>query len=146
MLSIDIVIVAMYLLGFAVTNMTAFLVFSIASLASMQIANLSVNSISYEYIHFITQAMVWLIPALLLRKSIKLALCAMVMCVYEWIVAVESFVWQFITPVETMLHSDYMYIITGIHLFILSSTAKWGGEIGYTIRHNSYRSFFLSDL
>ena len=86
------------------------------------------------------------IPAIALRKSTKMALCVLTMSLYEWLVAVESFIWQFITPVETPLHSQYAFIIIGIHLFILSTTAKWGGEIGYTNWRGRHRIFASSDL
>lgn len=135
----DITIIAMYLLGFIVTRHTPFLIFTMTTLVSMQVAELALNSFPAEYLYFLTQSMIWIVPAFMLRKSLKLALCALSMCVYEWLVAIESFIWQFVTPVETPMHSQYAFIIIGIHMVILSTTAKWGGEIGYIYRRGSHR-------
>lgn len=146
MLSMDITLIAMYVMGFALTAYPAYLIFIMSMLISMQVAESALNAFPAEYLYFLTQSMVWILPALALRKSKKLALCSLIMCVYEWLVAVESFTWQFITPVETPLHSQYAFIIIGIHLFILSTTAKWGGEIGYTYWRGSHRSVALPDL
>ncbi|ARK07762.1 hypothetical protein LPST10_00030 [Salmonella phage LPST10] len=146
MFGADIAIMIMYVLGFACTGMVAFLVFIPAMLMSVYIGWVIVDSFPAEYMYYLAQSMVWLIPAFVMRKSVKLALCSLTMCIYEWLVAVESFIWQFITPVETPLHSQYAFIIIGIHLFILSTTAKWGGEIGYTTWRNRHRIFASSDL
>lgn len=142
----DITLLAMYVLGFLFTGMTAFMVFIPAVLMSVYIGWALVDNFPAEYFYFLAQSMVWLIPAFVMRKSVKLALCSLTMCIYEWLVAVESFIWQFITPVETPLHSQYAFIIIGIHLFILSTTAKWGGEIGYTNWRYRHRTFAGSDL
>lgn len=146
MIYADIALLIMYILGFLCTGMVAFLVFIPAMLMSVYIGWMIVDSFPAEYMYYLAQSMVWLIPAFVMRKSVKLALCSLTMCIYEWLVAVESFIWQFITPVETPLHSQYAFIIIGIHLFILSTTAKWGGEIGYTTWHNRHRIFAGSDL
>lgn len=146
MFGADIALLIMYALGFLCTGMAAFVVFIPAMLVSVYIGWVLVDSFPAEYMYFLAQSMVWVLPAFALRKSVKLALCSLTMCVYEWLVAVESFVWQFITPVETPLHSQYAFIIIGIHLFILSTTAKWGGEIGYTYWRGSHRSVALPDL
>ncbi|WQY91038.1 hypothetical protein [Salmonella phage ZBSTP8] len=146
MFGADIAIMIMYVLGFACTGMVAFLVFIPAMLMSVYIGWVIVDSFPAEYMYYLAQSMVWLITAFVMRKSVKLALCSLTMCIYEWLVAVESFIWQFITPVETPLHSQYAFIIIGIHLFILSTTAKWGGEIGYTTWRNRHRIFASSDL
>lgn len=142
----DITLLAMYVLGFLFTGMTAFMVLIPAVLMSVCIGWVLVDDFPAEYLYFLSQSMVWLIPAFFMRKSVKLALCSLTMCIYEWLVSVESFIWQFITPVETPLHSQYAFIIIGIHLFILSTTAKWGGEIGYTTWRNRHRIFAGSDL
>lgn len=146
MIYADIALLAMYILGFLCTGMVAFLVFIPAMLMSVYIGWVIVDSFPAEYMYYLAQSMVWLIPAFVMRKSVKLALCSLTMCIYEWLVAVESFIWQFITPVETPLHAQYAFIIIGIHLFILSTTAKWGGEIGYTTWRNRHRIFASSDL
>lgn len=146
MIYADIALLTMYILGFLCTGMVAFLVFIPAMLMSVYIGWVIVDSFPAEYMYYLAQSMVWLIPAFVMRKSVKLALCSLTMCIYEWLVAVESFIWQFITPVETPLHSQYAFIIIAIHLFILSTTAKWGGEIGYTTWRNRYRIFAGSDL
>ena len=146
MIYADIALLTMYILGFLCTSMVAFLVFIPAMLMSVYIGWVIVDSFPAEYMYYLAQSMVWLIPAFVMRKSVKLALCSLTMCIYEWLVAVESFIWQFITPVETPLHSQYAFIIIGIHLFILSTTAKWGGEIGYTTWRNRHRIFASSDL
>lgn len=146
MIYADIALLTMYILGFLCTGMVAFLVFIPAMLMSVYIGWVIVDSFPAEYMYYLAQSMVWLIPAFVMRKSVKLALCSLTMCIYEWLVAVESFIWQFITPVETPLHSQYAFIIIGIHLFILSTTAKWGGEIGYTTWRNRHRIFASSDL
>lgn len=146
MIYADIALLTMYILGFLCTGMVAFLVFIPAMLMSVYIGWVIVDSFPAEYMYYLAQSMVWLIPAFVMRKSVKLALCSLTMCIYEWLVAVESFIWQFITPVETPLHSQYAFIIIGIHLFILSTTAKWGGEIGYTTWRNRHRIFAGSDL
>lgn len=146
MIYADIALLTMYILGFLCTGMVAFLVFIPAMLMSVYIGWVIVDSFPAEYMYYLAQSMVWLIPAFVMRKSVKLALCSLTMCIYEWIVAVESFIWQFITPVETPLHSQYAFIIIGIHMFILSTTAKWGGEIGYTTWRNRHRIFAPSDL
>lgn len=146
MIYADIALLIMYILGFLCTGMVAFLVFIPAMLMSVYIGWVIVDSFPAEYMYYLAQSMVWLIPAFVMRKSVKLALCSLTMCIYEWLVAVESFIWQFITPVETPLHSQYAFIIIGIHLFILSTTAKWGGEIGYTTWRNRHRIFAGSDL
>lgn len=146
MIYADIALLTMYILGFLCTGMVAFLVFIPAMLMSVYIGWVIVDSFPAEYMYYLVQSMVWLIPAFVMRKSVKLALCSLTMCIYEWLVAVESFIWQFITPVETPLHSQYAFIIIGIHLFILSTTAKWGGEIGYTTWRNRHRIFAPSDL
>lgn len=146
MIYADIALLTMYILGFLCTGMVAFLVFIPAMLMSVYIGWVIVYSFPAEYMYYLAQSMVWLIPAFVMRKSVKLALCSLTMCIYEWLVAVESFIWQFITPVETPLHSQYAFIIIGIHLFILSTTAKWGGEIGYTTWRNRHRIFASSDL
>lgn len=146
MIYADIALLTMYILGFLCTGMVAFLVFIPAMLMSVYIGWVIVDSFPAEYMYYLAQSMVWLIPAFVMRKSVKLALCSLTMCIYEWLVAVESFIWQFITPVETPLHSQYAFIIIGIHLFILSTTAKWGGEIGYTTWRNRHRIFAPSDL
>ena len=131
MAAADATLLAMYIMGFLCTGMVAFLVFIPAMLASVYIGWVIVDSFPAEYMYYLAQSMVWLVPAFFLRKSAKLALCSLSMSIYEWLVSIESFVWQFITPVETPMYSDYRFIIIGIHLFILSTTAKWGGEIGY---------------
>lgn len=146
MFGADIALLIMYALGFACTGMIAFALFIPAMLVSVYIGWALVDSFPAEYMYFLAQSMVWVLPALALRKSTKLALCALTMCIYEWLVAVESFIWQFITPVETPLHSQYAFIIIGIHLFILSCTAKWGGEIGYTNWTSVHRSRFLRNM
>lgn len=146
MIYADIALLTMYILGFLCTGMVAFLVFIPAMLMSVYIGWVIVDSFPAEYMYYLAQSMVWLIPAFVMRKSVKLALCSLTMCIYEWLVAVESFIWQFITPVETPLHSQYAFIIIGIHLFILSTTAKWGGEIGYTTWRDRHRIFASSDL
>ncbi|MDU7405626.1 MAG: hypothetical protein E7L15_17440 [Citrobacter portucalensis] len=146
MIYADIALLIMYILGFLCTGMVAFLVFIPAMLMSVYIGWVIVDSFPAEYMYYLAQSMVWLIPAFVMRKSVKLALCSLTMCIYEWLVAVESFIWQFITPVETPPHSQYAFIIIGIHLFILSTTAKWGGEIGYTTWRNRHRIFAGSDL
>ncbi|WYC18316.1 hypothetical protein [Citrobacter phage vB_CfrS_K1M] len=146
MIYADIALLTMYILGFLCTGMVAFLVFIPAMLMSVYIGWVIVDSFPAEYMYYLAQSMVWLIPAFVMRKSVKLALCSLTMCIYEWLVAVGSFIWQFITPVETPLHSQYAFIIIGIHLFILSTTAKWGGEIGYTTWRNRHRIFASSDL
>lgn len=146
MIYADITLLAMYILGFLCTGMMAFLVFIPAMLMSVYIGWVIVDSFPAEYMYYLAQSMVWLIPAFFMRKSVKLALCSLTMCIYEWLVAVESFIWQFITPVETPLHSQYAFIIIGIHLFILSTTAKWGGEIGYTTRYRTYRGLVFRNL
>lgn len=146
MIYADIALLTMYILGFLCNGMVAFLVFIPAMLMSVYIGWVIVDSFPAEYMYYLAQSMVWLIPAFVMRKSVKLALCSLTMCIYEWLVAVESFIWQFITPVETPLHSQYAFIIIGIHLFILSTTAKWGGEIGYTTWRNRHRIFASSDL
>lgn len=135
----DITLIIMYLLGFVVTGFTPFLVLMMTMMVSMQLADLALNSFPSEYMYFLTQSMIWLLPAFAFRKSVKLALCSLSMCVYEWLVSIESFVWQYITPVETPMHSQYAFIIIGIHLFILSTTAKWGGEIGYIYWRDRHR-------
>ena len=117
-----------------------------AMLISVQIAEMALNSFPAEYLYFLVQSMVWAMPALALRKSPRLAIAALTMCVYEWLVAIESFVWQYITPVESLLHSQYAFIVMAIHLFILSATAKWGGEIGYTNWNSVHRSRFLRNM
>jgi hypothetical protein len=146
MIYADIALLTMYILGFLCTGMVAFLVFIPAMLMSVYIGWVIVDSFPAEYMYYLAQSMVWLIPAFVMRKSVKLALCSLTMCIYEWLVAVESFIWQFITPVETSLHSQYAFIIIGIHLFILSTTAKWGGEIGYNTRYRTYRSLVFRNL
>lgn len=146
MIYADIALLTMYILGFLCTGMVAFLVFIPAMLMSVYIGWVIVDSFPAEYMYYLAQSMVWLVPAFVMRKSVKLALCSLTMCIYEWLVAVESFIWQFITPVETPLHSQYAFIIISIHLFILSTTAKWGGEIGYTNWRYRHRTFAGSDL
>ncbi|HBM2190042.1 TPA: hypothetical protein LUK26_004968 [Escherichia coli] len=86
------------------------------------------------------------IPAIALRKSTKMAFCVLTMSLYEWLVAIESFVWEFITPVETPLHAQYAFIIIGIHLFILFITFKCGGEIGHYSWRGCHRFFADSNL
>lgn len=127
----DVAIMIMYVLGFACTGVVAFLVFIPAMAMSVYLGWVLVDSFPAEYLYYLAQSMVWLFPAIALRKSTKMALCVLTMSLYEWLVAIESFVWEFITPVETPLHAQYAFIIIGIHLFILSITFKWGGEIGH---------------
>lgn len=146
MLSMDITLMAMYVMGFIVTAYPAYLIFLMAMLISVQIAETVMNAFPAEYMYFLIQSMVWLLAAMAVRQSPKLAIATLTMCVYEWLVAIESFTWQFITPVETPLHSQYAFIIIAIHLFILSATAKWGGEIGYTNWTSVHRSRFLRDM
>lgn len=146
MFGADIALLAMYTLGFLCTGMIAFAVFIPAMLVSVYIGWALVDSFPAEYMYFLAQSMVWVLPALALRKCKNLAICCLMMCVYEWLVAVESFIWQFVIPVETALHSQYAFIIIGIHLFILSITAKWGGEIGYTYWRGRHRSVALPNL
>lgn len=146
MLGADVAIMIMYVLGFSCTGMIAFLVFIPAMVMSVYLGWVLVDSFPAEYMYYLAQAMVWLLPALALRKSAKMALCVLTMSLYEWLVAVESFVWEFITPVETLLHAQYAFIIIGIHLFIISAIAKWGGEIGYTNWNSANRSHFLCNM
>lgn len=146
MLSMDITLIVMYVMGYIITGYPAFLIFIMAMLISVQIAEMALNSFPAEYLYFLVQSMVWAMPALALRKSPRLAIAALTMCVYEWLVAIESFVWQYITPVESPLHSQYAFIVMAIHLFILSATAKWGGEIGYTNWNSVHRSRFLRNM
>ncbi len=146
MLSMDITLMAMYVMGFIVTAYPAYLIFLMAMLISVQIAETVMNAFPAEYMYFLIQSMVWLLAAMAARQSPKLAIATLTMCVYEWLVAIESFTWQFITPVETPLHSQYAFIIIAIHLFILSATAKWGGEIGYTTRYCTYRGLVFRNL
>lgn len=142
----DITLIVMYVMGYIITGYPAFLIFIMAMLISVQIAEMALNSFPAEYLYFLVQSMVWSIPALALLKSPRLAIAALTMCVYEWLVAIESFVWQYITPVESPLHSQYAFIVMAIHLFILSATAKWGGEIGYTNWNSVHRSRFLRNM
>lgn len=146
MLSMDITLIVMYVMGYIITGYPAFLIFIMAMLISVQIAEMALNSFPAEYLYFLVQSMVWAMPALALRKSPRLAIAALTMCVYEWLVSIESFIWQYITPVESPLHSQYAFIIMAIHLFILSATAKWGGEIGYTTRYCTYRSLAFRNM
>lgn len=146
MLSMDITLMVMYVMGFIVTAYPAYLILIMAMLISVQIAESVMNAFPAEYMYFLVQSMVWLVAAMAVRHSPRIAVAALTMCVYEWLVAIESFVWQFITPVESPLHSQYAFIIIAIHLFILSATAKWGGEIGYTNWNSVHRSRFLRNL
>lgn len=125
----DVTIMIMYVLGFACTGMVAFLVFIPAMVMSVYLGWVLVDSFPAEYLYYLAQSMVWLFPAIALRKSTKMALCVLTMSLYEWLVAIESFVWEFITPVETPLHAQYAFIIIGIHLFILSITFKWAAKL-----------------
>lgn len=146
MFGADVAIMIMYVLGFACTGMVAFLVFIPAMVMSVYLGWVLADSFPAEYLYYLAQSMVWLFPAIALRKSTKMALCVLTMSLYEWLVAIESFVWEFITPVETPLHAQYAFIIIGIHLFILSITFKWGGEIGHYSWCGRHRFFADSNL
>ncbi|XBA08974.1 lipoprotein [Salmonella phage PHA46_2] len=88
MFGADVAIMIMYVLGFACTGMIAFLVFIPAMVMSVCLGWVLVDSFPAEYLYYLAQSMVWLLP-------------------------------------------QYAFIIIGIHLFILSITFKWGGEIGH---------------
>lgn len=141
-----IALLAMYVLGFLCTGMAAFIILAAPMAISAYLGWVLVDAFPAEYLYFLSQSFVWIAPAFLLRKSAKIAMAALTMAVYEWIISVESFVWEFITPVETPLYEGYAFIVIGLHLFILSTTAKWGGEIGYTNWRGRHRFFATSDL
>jgi len=134
--SLDIIVALMYLGAVIYTRRLAFAMFLPALFMSDVLAGSIIDYLtktpsSPEFVYFLAQSMIWLIPPMLLRKSPQLALCSLSMCIYEWLVAVESFTWQYITPVETPLHSEYAFLVVAIHLFNLSCATKWGGEIGH---------------
>lgn len=152
MLSLDITVAVMYLLAVIVTRRLAFVMFLPALLMSNVLAAsplvewLSTDKNSPEFIYYLAQSMIWLLPPMLLRNSPRLALCSLSMCIYEWLVSVESFIWQYVTPVETPLHSEYAFLVVAIHLVNLSSATKWGGEIGYLNWPFSHRSRSMANL
>lgn len=146
MFSADAALLAMYMIGFSCTRMKAFLYFIPAMLASAYVGWALVDSFPSEYLYFLTQSMIWLLPSIAARNSIRVSLSALTMSLYSWIVSIESFIWQYISPVETPMHTYYSYFIMAIHLLIISNTAKWGGEIGYITWRNRNRIFANSDL
>ncbi len=152
MVSLDVTVAAMYLLAVIVTKRLSFIMFLPALLMSDVLAGsplvdwLSTDKSSPEFIYYLAQSMIWLIPPMLLRASPKLALCSLSMCIYEWLVSVESFIWQYVSSVETPLHSEYAIIVVAIHLFNLSCATKWGGELGNINWPAGDRSSSLANL
>lgn len=71
MFGADIAIMIMYVLGFACTGMIAFLVFIPAMVMSVYLGWVLVDSFPAEYLYCLAQSMVWLFPAIALRKSTK---------------------------------------------------------------------------
>lgn len=150
MVGLDVAYIAMYFMAMIATKMRAFLFLIFACLLSDILAGSTLvyfsGRESPEFLYFLGQSMLWLIPAMLMRESLKASVSALIMSAYCWVVSVESFLWQYVSPVETIMHSQYAAIITAIHLFIISTTAKWGGEIGYLAWPYSHRFFARSDL
>lgn len=83
MFGADVAIMIMYVLGFACTGMVAFLVFIPAMAMSVYLGWVLVDSFPAEYLYYLAQSMVWLFPAIALRKSTKMALCVLTMSLYE---------------------------------------------------------------
>ncbi|WP_312999641.1 hypothetical protein [Leclercia sp.] len=151
MIYADYAIALMYVCGFLFTRMLAFAYCAPAMAMSMVLGWACVDLFSVpkggsEYLYFLLQAAIWIYPVLTFRAAPLLALFALSMPVYEWLVSVESFVWQYVTPVETALHSEYAWIVIGMHLLILSSITKWGGEIGYFTWANKHRRHGVGSL
>lgn len=144
MATIDLATALMYLGAFLYTRQIAFAVCIPVFAASMYVGWDAVEMFSarkggYEFFYFLIQSFIWLAPAVYLRKNMYIALSVLLMSICEWLVAVESFVWQFITPVETFMHREYAFIILAIHLTILASLTKWGAQFGYLTFTFDYR-------
>jgi len=151
MVSIDVATALMYLGAFLYNKQIAFAVCLPFLAASMYVGWDAVELFSarkggYEFFYFLIQSFIWLAPAIYFRSNIYIALSALLMSIYEWIVAAESFIWQFITPVETFLHREYAFIILAIHLAILASLTKWGAQFGYLTFSFDYRRKRASNL
>lgn len=136
MFSVDMTIAAIYLAAFLYSRSIAFMVCSMSMFASIYLGWVVVDSFSArnggaEYLYYLTQSIIWLPAAYIMRESIHCALSVLLMSAYCWLVAIESFIWQFVTPVETFMHSQQALIIFMLQLNIICTLANRGGKIGY---------------
>lgn len=136
MLAIDVAIAAAYVAALFFTRSIAFLVCSMSMAASLYVGwiaveSFSVNNNGAEYLYYLTQSLIWLPPAYIMRNSIHCATSVLLMSVYIWLVSIESFIWQFVMPVETFMHSQYSLIIFMLQLNIIYTLSTRGGKIGY---------------
>ncbi|UCS82840.1 lipoprotein [Yersinia phage vB_YenS_P400] len=133
-------IAAAYVAALFLTRSIAFLVCGMSMTASLYVGwiaveSFSVNNNGAEYLYYLTQSLIWLPPASIMRNSIHCSISVLLMSVYIWLVSIESFIWQFVTPVETFMHSQYSLIIFMLQLNIIYTLSTRGGKIGYI---NSY--------
>lgn len=142
----DMAIISLYVFAFIVTQRRELVILTAAMSVSAAIFWGFGNDFRVEYLYFLTQSSVWVVTAALLRGNYPVSLSALLMAGYECLVAVESFIWQFITPVETPIHGNYAEIIIAIHAIILYTAVKRGKKIGYTHGSDSYRFFDNPDL
>lgn len=88
----------------------------------------SVKNDGIECLYFLTLGAIWLAAAAKIKNN-KVKIAVMVMSTYELLCGIESFIWQFVTPVTTPVIDYYIYNVVAIHVIILASIYKWGVKI-----------------
>lgn len=145
MLAIDLSIAAIYLAAFLYSRSIAFFACCISMSASLYVGWIIVDEFSVkndgaEYLYYLTQSIIWLPAVYIMRESIHCSLSVLLMSVYCWLVSIESFIWQFVTPIETFMHSQQSLIIFMLQLNIIYMLSNRGGKIGYIDSyHNNLR-------
>ena len=130
---LDTLIAVAYVAAFIKTQKKEHTVCFIAMLFSMCFfwtvgEKFSVKNDGIECLYFLILSAIWMFAASF-AGNIKTRIVIMIMSTFELLCGVESFIWQFATPVLTPVIEYYIWNVVAIHVITIISISIWGVKI-----------------